>query len=262
VELRKVRAAAVAGHDAPVAAVVGLPHRGVHADFRGHSAHDEGLDVTVLEDPVQIRGVERALARLVHHRLARLRVERGHDVVADLAADQDAAHRPGIADAPARGAPLHLGAGSVGQVRPVALAGVDHQHARGARPVEQRLAGRDGHAQQADVVAERLPEAARLQEVALHVDHHQRGPGGVHRDRLGQGVDGDHAPPGGKKQTTAGRRTAPDGLPWNQGLGGAALATRAGPVPERLRKDWAVARERVRRERRRTGRYRPGPRRP
>ena len=39
--------------------------------------------------------MEGALAGLVDHRLARRRVERGDDVVAGLAADQDAAHRPG-----------------------------------------------------------------------------------------------------------------------------------------------------------------------
>ena len=44
-------------------------------------------------------------------------------------------------------------------------------------------AGRDRPAQQADVVAERLAEAAGLEEVALHVDDDQRGAAGVESDR-------------------------------------------------------------------------------
>ena len=50
---------------------------------------------------VEVGGVERALARLVDHGLAGERIELGNDVVAGLAADQDAPHRAGIADAQA-----------------------------------------------------------------------------------------------------------------------------------------------------------------
>ena len=49
--------------------------------------------------------VERALARLVDHRLVRQRIKLGNDVVAGLAADQDAAHRAAGADAVVDGSP-------------------------------------------------------------------------------------------------------------------------------------------------------------
>ena len=51
---------------------------------------------------------------------------------------------------------------------------VDHQQAETTRGVEHRAARRDGRSQQRHVVAEGLAEAARLQEVALHVDDDQR----------------------------------------------------------------------------------------
>jgi hypothetical protein len=56
----------------------------------------------------------------------------------------------------------------------MALAGVDHLQPGRAPGVEQRAVGRDRPPQLADVVAEHLAEAAGLEEVALHVDDHQR----------------------------------------------------------------------------------------
>ena len=99
--------------------------------------------------------------------------------MAGLAADQDAAHRPGVADALRRLAAGELGGRRVGQVGAVALAGVDHQDAGGARGVERAGAGADRALEQRDVVAERLAEAAGLEEVALHVDDDERGAAGV-----------------------------------------------------------------------------------
>ena len=92
-ELGEVGAHAVLEHEAVVAPVVGFAHRGVDADFRRHAGDDELLDAAVLQDRVKVGGVEGALARLVDDRLAGLRVELGDDVVARLAAHQDAAHR-------------------------------------------------------------------------------------------------------------------------------------------------------------------------
>ena len=66
-------------------------------------------------------------------------------------------------------------------VRPTARAVVQHLLERG-----------DDGLQVADVVAERLAEAARLDEVALHVDDHQRGGGGVERERVRLGGNGGH----------------------------------------------------------------------
>ena len=78
-----------------------------------------------------------------------------------------------------------LGGRAIGQIRAVALAGVDDQHARprGQR-VEHPRGRRDGAPQQRHVVAERLAEATRVDEVALHVDHDQRGRRGVELERV------------------------------------------------------------------------------
>src|SRR5580692_5676757 len=44
VEFGKIRCAAIGQHHAAIAAVVGLAHRGVDADFGGHAAHQQVLD--------------------------------------------------------------------------------------------------------------------------------------------------------------------------------------------------------------------------
>ena len=49
-------------------------------------------------------------------------------------------------------------------------------HPRPRDPVEEPAARRDRAREKPHVVAERLAESPRLEEVALHVDHHQRGP--------------------------------------------------------------------------------------
>ena len=54
------------------------------------------------------------------------------------------------------------------------LAGMDDQHAQFASLAEDVLARPDGSLELGDVVAERLAEAARLEEVALHVDDDER----------------------------------------------------------------------------------------
>ncbi len=91
-----------------------------------------------------------------------------------LATDQDAAHRPLVADLEREVAAYLLGRRQVGDVRAMALAGVDHQHAGGARGLQQIDVRLDRAAQQPDIVTQRIAEAARLQKVALHVDDHQR----------------------------------------------------------------------------------------
>ena len=123
----------------------------------------------------EVGGVEGALAGLVDDRLARRGRELVDDVVAELAADQDAALGPGSADAALEAcrAPAWP-AGSRVMSAAVALARVDHQHARRPRGGEQRLSGSTTRRSRRDVVAEPLAEAARLEEVALHVDDHQR----------------------------------------------------------------------------------------
>ena len=70
-----------------------------------------------------------------------------------------------------RRAALDLGRRRIGQIGPMAFAGVDDQHAVVARRRRARLAiGSTARAQLRDVVAERLAEAAGLEKVALHVD--------------------------------------------------------------------------------------------
>ena len=138
---------------------------------------------------LEVGRVERALAGLVDHRLAVERIELGDDVVAGLAADQDAAHRPGVADAHRGRAALDLGRRRIGEIRAVAFARVDDQQACGARRVEHRFAGADRGLQQRHVVAERFAEAARLEKVALHVDDDERGPFELDGERLRLGGD-------------------------------------------------------------------------
>ncbi len=79
--------------------------------------------------------------------------------------------------------------GAIGQVGPMSFARVDHEQPLVAGPVEQRTARADGALQQRYVVAERLTEAARFEEVALHVDDDQRGAIEVELDGLGFGFD-------------------------------------------------------------------------
>src|SRR5260370_19855336 len=69
-EFGKVRADAVLGDQAVVAAVVGLADGGVDAHFGGDAGDDELGDAAVLEDRMQVGGVEGALAGLVDDRLA------------------------------------------------------------------------------------------------------------------------------------------------------------------------------------------------
>jgi len=59
----------------------------------------------------------------------------------------------------------------------VPLAGVDRQQPGGSPSDQQPLVGLNGLAQPGNVVAERLAETARLQEVALHIDEDERATG-------------------------------------------------------------------------------------
>src|SRR5262249_25814842 len=72
---------------------------------------------------------------------------------------------------------LHLRRRAVGEIRAVTFARVNDLHAHASRSVEHALARRDHRLQRRDVVAQRFAEAARLDEVALHVDDDERGAG-------------------------------------------------------------------------------------
>jgi hypothetical protein len=174
-EFREVALGGVLDQQAVVAAVVGFAHGGLHAHLGGDAGKDQMRDALQAQDLAQRRGVERALARLHDDDLARQRREFGHDVVARFAIDEDAPHGAGIADAHRRVAALALGRRAVGEVGTMRFAGVNHRHGMTTAPVEQAAhRGHDGR-QQRHVVAQRLAEAARLDEIALHVDDDQRG---------------------------------------------------------------------------------------
>ena len=79
------------------------------ADLRRHSADEERRDCAVAQHQIEIRLVERTLARLVDDRFARQRREIVDDVMSRLAADEDASHRPGLADARLRFAAVEFG---------------------------------------------------------------------------------------------------------------------------------------------------------
>ena len=148
-EFREIRRAAVGQHDAAIAAVVGLAHGGVDADFRRDAGDDQVLDAAILQRQFEIGLVEGAFAGLVDHRLAVDRIELRNDVVARLAADENAPHRAGRADALTRLAALDLGGRRVRHVRAVTLARVNDQQAGRARRLEHALQGRNRGLEQA-----------------------------------------------------------------------------------------------------------------
>src|SRR5262245_9916299 len=101
-----------------------------------------------------------------------------------LAPHQNAAHRARCADAQRRIAALDLERVSVGQIRQVPFAGMDYEKASAPRGVEHPRTRLDRGLETRDIVAERRPEAPRLQEVALHVDDDERHSAGIDRERL------------------------------------------------------------------------------
>ena len=62
------RRAAIRQQQALVAAVVGVAHRGVHADVGGDAGEDDVADALRLQHQFEVGGEERALARLVDDR--------------------------------------------------------------------------------------------------------------------------------------------------------------------------------------------------
>ena len=109
--------------------------------------------------------------------------------MAGLAANEDAPHRAGIADPLARRAALDFCRRRIGEIGQMSLAGVDDQHAGVARRRQHRADRLHRARELRDIVAERFAKAARLHEVALHVDDDERGGGPVEIDRLRLGDD-------------------------------------------------------------------------
>jgi len=108
-----------------------------------------------------------------------------------LAADENPPVRALGADRRVEAAARELRRRAVGEVRAVALARVDDRHAAGAREGEDGLQRLDDLQQHRDVVAQQRAEAAGVEEVALHVDDHERRRGGIHLEGVGGGRDRD-----------------------------------------------------------------------
>ena len=135
VKLGEVRAAAVAGDDAAVAAVVRFAHRGVDADLGRHAADDQVLDAAVAAGSRADRWRRtRPCPACRSPARRRIGIELRDDVVARARRGSGCA--PSGPGSPMRllGAPRStLARRRVGQVGAMALARVDDQHARLAR---------------------------------------------------------------------------------------------------------------------------------
>src|SRR5438045_574318 len=94
---------------------------------------------STLSSVLNPRPTNAVVSRLVYHQFAGGGREVVDDVVAVLAADQDAALGPWCADPQARLAAVQFGGRAVGEVGHVALASVDHGEADRAGAVEHLL---------------------------------------------------------------------------------------------------------------------------
>ena len=142
----------------------------MHAHLGRHAGDQQGLDAAIAQHQVEVGLVERALAGLVDHGLAVDGVELGDDVVAGLAANENAAHGALVADAHGRRAALDLGARCVRQIGAMTFTRVDDRQPVAAGGAQQLAQGRDDFGKLRHIVAERLAETAGLEEVSLHVD--------------------------------------------------------------------------------------------
>src|SRR5260221_1201026 len=178
-----------------VAAVVCFAHRGLHAHFGRDSGDEEVGDAFQPQDVAQVGCIESPLARLVDDDLARLGRQRGDDLHARFAPPQDPAHGTRVADAKRRISAQAFCRRAIGKVATMGFPRVDHGHPRGPTQIEEASRGGDDRLQEANVVAERRADPARLDEVALHVDHDERGGAGLEAIREGLRGDRDHACP-------------------------------------------------------------------
>ena len=174
VELREVGADAVREHEALEAAVVGLADGGVHAHLGRDAGHDEAGRCRGCAGSARGRSRRRRPCRACR---ARPRPAIGaSSSTMSWPSSPRTRMRPFGPSAPIAGveaAAGELGGRAVGEVGAVALARVDDEHAGRARGGEHGLAAaRRRAASRRHVVAEQLAEAARLEEVALHVDDH------------------------------------------------------------------------------------------
>ncbi len=175
-ELGEVGADAVLEHQALEAAVVRLPDGRVHAHLGRHAGHDQARDLARCAAAAPGRWRRSCPSRACRGP-PRPRVgELVDDVVAVLAPDEDPSLRPRTADpipravrAPACSAGSR--SGRAGDLRACARP----SSRRPGPPPAPHASGSTMRAEQRDVVAEQLAEPTGLEEVPLHVDHHQRG---------------------------------------------------------------------------------------
>src|SRR6202042_3825722 len=106
--------------------------------------HHQLLDAAGLQDCVQIGSEKRALPWLVDHRFAGCGIEFGDDVVAGLAAHEDATHRARVPNASSAAAADFLRRREVGKSGAMALAGMDDQASDSAPSRQQCSVWFDG----------------------------------------------------------------------------------------------------------------------
>jgi hypothetical protein len=174
-EVGEVAFGAVLDEEALVAAVVGFAHGGLDADFGSDAGDEEVGDAIAIEDLGERGVVERAFAGFVDDNFGGKRGEFGDDLMAVLAADEDTAHRAGIADFQFAISSVAFGGWAIGEVGFVAFACVDDGTAGVAAGGEEFLKGGDDGAKEGDVVAEGFAEAAGFEEIALHVNDKEGG---------------------------------------------------------------------------------------
>ena len=150
------RAARVGDEQALEAAVVRLAHRAVDADVGRRARDQQRADPAGRQDRREIGAPEGAVGALVDDELAGQRLQLGNDLEAGLAADQEAAERPGLADCRrSLSDPGHPVRRQLREVGAVALAGEDHRHPCPARRLEQAARGLDCGADAVEAVAHR-----------------------------------------------------------------------------------------------------------
>ena len=138
---------------------------------------------------MQICCKEGTLARFVDHWLRRQRVELRNNVLARLAANQNAAHGARIANGLRTVAPHLFGGRQVTQIGAVSFPSVQHHQARTSPSGEQLLVRLNGAAQLRDIIAEHFTKPTGLQEIPLHVDDQQGALRWEELEGIGLGVD-------------------------------------------------------------------------
>ncbi len=190
---RKIGAGGIRDDDTIIAAIIGFAKCCLDTDFCGHTADHQLTNAAVAEDRLEIGRVKGTFARLVDNRLVACRSKFVDDRVTGLAAHEQPPHRARIADGDLRLAARAFGRWQVGKIRPMSLAGVDHQHPRSpCRSTEAADRG-DQAPKRIRIIAEHGTIAIGLEKIALHVNDQQCRAGGVEIERIGLGGDTGHS---------------------------------------------------------------------